>query len=305
MFVLYIVIKGKTTRNISIMQINKREKSPIKSRILQYLEYKGISEYVFYKESGVARSTLKQDTGISEDNITKFLDYARDISPLWILTGKGQMLIDNKEDINPFSENNKKNISSENVRPSDPFQMSVQDSEMSVQSVHPTEKNETIYFDNSIQLHSPVLKPFPAVFDKRLERQQVPLYDMDASAGIVPILDGSSTPIDYISIPDLPKCDGAVNVRGDSMYPLIKSGDIVLFKNINDFNYIIWGEMYLVSFCHDEEEFCVIKYVQKSEKSNKIKLVSYNEHHNSIEIYRDEIRALAIIKASIRYNTMM
>ena len=40
--------------------------------------------------------------------------------------------------------------------------------------------------------------------------------------------------LDYISIPRLPKCDGAVYVTGDSMYPLLKSGDIVLYKEVSD-----------------------------------------------------------------------
>lgn len=169
----------------------------------------------------------------------------------------------------------------------------------------PKEKDDNIYFDSFTQVVPPTLQPMSTILDRRLERQQVPLYDIDASAGIVPILDGLSTPVDYISIPNLPKCDGAVSVRGDSMYPLLKSGDIVLFKSIHDFDCIMWGEMYLIVFRHDDEEFCVVKYVQRCEKQTKIKLVSYNEHHNPIEIFREEIRALAIIKASIRFNTIM
>lgn len=43
----------------------------------------------------------------------------------------------------------------------------------------------------------------------------------------------SQTPIDYIHIPNLPRCDGAIYVVGDSMYPLLKSGDIVLYKQVS------------------------------------------------------------------------
>ncbi len=63
----------------------------------------------------------------------------------------------------------------------------------------------------------------------------------------------------YISLPDLPACDGAVYVRGDSMYPLLKSGDIVLYKQVHDMQYgIFWGEMYLISANVDGDEFVTI-----------------------------------------------
>lgn len=69
-----------------------QEKSPIKQRILYYLDYKNVSKYEFYKKSGVTRGVLDQNTGISEDSITKFIVYAQDISLIWLMTGEGDML---------------------------------------------------------------------------------------------------------------------------------------------------------------------------------------------------------------------
>lgn len=80
------------------MQINKQEKSPIKQRILQYIDYKGVSKYKFYKESGITRGILDQSTGLSEDTLVKFLDYAREISYKWLLFGTGEMLYDQDGD---------------------------------------------------------------------------------------------------------------------------------------------------------------------------------------------------------------
>lgn len=79
------------------MQEIKQEKSPIKQRILQYLERKGISRYVFYKESGVSRGILSQDNGLTEDNLTRFLAYSPDVNTEWLILGKGSMLKDNKD----------------------------------------------------------------------------------------------------------------------------------------------------------------------------------------------------------------
>lgn len=45
----------------------------------------------------------------------------------------------------------------------------------------------------------------------------------------------------------IPKCDGGLRIVGDSMYPLLKSGDIVFYKQVHDIMHsIIWGEMYLI-----------------------------------------------------------
>ncbi|GCB33387.1 hypothetical protein KGMB02408_03320 [Bacteroides faecalis] len=42
-----------------------------------------------------------------------------------------------------------------------------------------------------------------------------------------------------IQIPKISFCDGAIYVNGDSMYPILKSGDIVEFKEISSFNHLI------------------------------------------------------------------
>lgn len=74
------------------MQENKQEKSPIKQKILHYLNKKGITPYEFYKNSGVTRGILQQNNGISEENIARFLAYAKDVNIEWLLTGTGSML---------------------------------------------------------------------------------------------------------------------------------------------------------------------------------------------------------------------
>ena len=136
--------------------------------------------------------------------------------------------------------------------------------------------------------------------------QSVPLYSIEATAGLVPLFEqqSSHTPMNYIHIPNLPKCDGAIYVAGDSMYPLLKSGDIVLYKQLHDLNDIFWGDMYLLSIDIDGEEYVTVKYVQRSEKSGCIRLVSQNPHHADKDIEVSRVRALALVKASISMNSM-
>ena len=66
--------------------------SPIKKRILQYIDNQGLTKYKFYQDSGITRGVLDKDSGITEDNIAKFIAYAPDVNLSWLLTGEGEML---------------------------------------------------------------------------------------------------------------------------------------------------------------------------------------------------------------------
>ena len=90
------------------------------------------------------------------------------------------------------------------------------------------------------------------------------------------------------------------------MYPLLKSGDIVALKIINIAD-IVFGEMHYVEYWgHDfDTEFKVVKYVKKSEKGDDfVQLVSYNQHHEPKDINIKQLKTVAIVNASIRYNRL-
>lgn len=142
--------------------------------------------------------------------------------------------------------------------------------------------------------------------EKKFDQQEVSLYDITAAANLRTLFDNKRQNIlGTISIPNMPKCDGAVYVNGDSMYPLLKSGDIVAYKEVNDFKNVIYGEMYLVSFMLGEDDFLAVKYINRSEIDGCIKLVSYNTHHEPKDILLCNVRAMALVKLSIRKNTMI
>ncbi len=137
-------------------------------------------------------------------------------------------------------------------------------------------------------------------------KQDIPLFELDTSAGLSTLFtnQNQNIPLDSISIPNAPKCDGATFVRGDSMYPLLKSGDIVCYRNIYDINNIIYGEMYILYIESNGDERLVVKYVQKSDKGdNYFTLASENRYHAAIDVLRTDVKTMAIVKASIRYNS--
>lgn len=139
-----------------------------------------------------------------------------------------------------------------------------------------------------------------------MDDRSVTLYDISAAANLKTMLeDRPQYALGKIQIPSIPQCDGAIYVSGDSMYPILKSGDIVGFKSISDFSNVIYGEMYLISFDRGGDEYLAVKYINRSESTDCLKLVSYNTHHEPMDLPFEAINAMAIVKFSIRKNMMM
>lgn len=228
----------------------------IKERIIELIEFKGIKKGDFYEKIGMTSASFRgkaKETPINSNAIENILSELPDINPIWLLTGNGSMLKENKDiDTNPVASFRK-----------------------TVDAVH--------------------------------EIQRVPLFNLEATMGLIPLMDNNGLDneaiIDYLSIPNLASCDGAIYATGDSMYPLLKSGDIIAYKKIN-LDSIFWGEMYILAIYIDEQNtYKTIKFVQKSELGDDhVKLVSQNQHHQPMDILRNKIAAIALIRASIRIH---
>ena len=109
-----------------------------------------------------------------------------------------------------------------------------------------------------------------------------------------------------ISIPNMPKCDGAVKVIGDSMYPLLKSGDIIAYREVHNIEAIQWGEIYILQTEYEGDISVVVKYVKKSELgSDHVLLVSYNKEHDPKDIEIKNITAIARVILCIRQMSMI
>ena len=142
--------------------------------------------------------------------------------------------------------------------------------------------------------------------DRAVDNQEVPLYDYNASAGLLAIFnDHNLEPTDFLRIPNLPPVDGAIYVRGESMSPLLKSGDIVMYKKKGlSIDSIFWGEIYLLSFVSDGDTYTAVKYIQKADDPEKVRLVSFNPAFAPKDIPMSSITALALVKASLTFHTM-
>ena len=69
----------------------------IVERIVYYLKQKGISITTFEKEAGLGHATLlkahKTGGAIGSDKLEKIISVCKDLSPTWLLTGEGEMLL--------------------------------------------------------------------------------------------------------------------------------------------------------------------------------------------------------------------
>lgn len=134
----------------------------------------------------------------------------------------------------------------------------------------------------------------------------IPLYNLDTNGGLKNIVHKKSENTfisGFIKIPSLSDCDGAIYIKGESMLPLLKNGDIVIFKNASIDN-IFWGELYIIEIALSEDSnLTFVKHIQKSSLGNNyIKLVSTNPMFEPKDVCLDTINAIGMIRASIRYH---
>lgn len=70
--------------------------SAIKRRMIELVEYQGISKRHFYRNTGISNGILDKKGGVSEDNIERFLSTYGEINAEWLLRGEGPMITDEK-----------------------------------------------------------------------------------------------------------------------------------------------------------------------------------------------------------------
>lgn len=254
--------------------------SKIKRRILEYLKIKGISKASFYEVTGIAASNFKGAGAHSEiggDKIAKILTIYDDLNADWLITGRGKTLLT-------------KTAAEENIF--------VTKTPEKVINSHDT------YFDNQNDTF-PKLQNRLSNKDVMITEQQVPVYESVTLQSLESLFSNSLKPNSYLSLPNLPKCDGAVRMWGDTMSPELQSGDLLVYKKVKDLrNGLFLGQIYLLSVELDGEEYIMVQYVEQSDIHESVKLVSKNERYPAKDVPLDSIKALAMIKASVRYRAI-
>lgn len=119
---------------------------------------------------------------------------------------------------------------------------------------------------------------------------------VNGSMGGVQFLDDPDESFADIVIPGFSDCEFAINVYGDSMHPIIKSGQIVLLMSWRE-RFIEWGRIYLVV---TKSGYRTIKYLKPSKNEGYVVCESENKENSpAFEIEKEEILRLFLVKGWI------
>jgi len=306
------------------MQNKIYDLSTVKGRLELYLDFKHISKTAFGKSIGVSSSYVSAiRKSMDIDKIMRISEIYPDLDINWLLYGTGTMIKAPYERIRHiFIEEGTTEISFiENAHEDNIYLGPYQNAQTQLaepvgleQWVSAVLKRFPLYSKEWILYgiepmkigDSEPIKTFGFKPSKEESEIKIPLFEITATAGFSALYhDFSSFASEYITIPNLPPVDGAIYARGDSMSPLIASGDIVIFKKVDLIpENILWGHIYIVSYAVDGDDYTVLKYIRQSQREGYIRLESFNSRFDPQDIPASSITALALVKASITFHTI-
>lgn len=133
------------------------------------------------------------------------------------------------------------------------------------------------------------------------EPKGAPVYDIDATAGAVPIssMFTNENILGYIDLPQINPTNPIVRVTGDSMQPRIPHGSYISIRQINDPSVIVWGATYLVQL----EDYRLVKVLKPCPDDPKsVLLHSENANYDDMRVSRDSIERLFLVETVFNYD---
>ena len=128
------------------------------------------------------------------------------------------------------------------------------------------------------------------------KRKGALIYDIDATCGLSgrDIEFTDEKVIGSIDAPEINSDSKIIFATGDSMLPLIASGDRVVIRKIESWDYLNYGQVYLII----TNEYRLIKRVRRHPKDadNLILLRSENPDYDDIDLPKREIIHLFIVE---------
>jgi len=246
-------------------------------RVLQFIEYKGISKRVFYANTGLSNGFLDKSSNIGSDKLEKIISAYPDLSLLFVVTGNGSML------------------NGAYSAPAD-----AEAAYLGVNEPEPRYGNRTVSKSDKAAIANPdysgqkiILTPQYITVDSGGE-ENILHVSARAAAGY---LRGYADPIYLGTLPSfrLPGLTDATyrsfTVDGDSMYPTLKSGQMVIGRWVEKLDYIREDRVHILVTKSDG--IVIKRLLNRVEQYNKIiaKSDATNDRglYKNIEIDPDDI----------------
>ena len=294
----------------------------VKQRIMEFINFKKISQRKFERTAGLSNGYLIQLRQTpSVDKISMILSAYPEINKTWLLSGDGNMLNDNDaghREVNPEIGSRFKEISDKlfggdlnrmamatYIRASDLRKIICDNDEPAYADVlrvaQMTSPNK-INIDWLITGQGEMLKSDKPTAIVNYEHRGAPYYNVDFIGGFDLVMnDQTANPDYYIDFPPYNK-QGVVwcNVTGHSMEPEIYHGDMIALKDTNETNpnYLPFGEVYALV----TDNYRTIKRLSKSDKEGFIRLVPTNPapEYASQDIPVSHIRKIYQVLVSVK-----
>lgn len=286
------------------MQERLQKISPTKQRILQFVDTLGISKRDFYAATGISRGTLESSTGITEDTIAKVFATYPDLSPMWVVLGKGEMLnnqnpgekscnLNCNPNCNPTEEKTEKSILGLDLGTSS-LGLAVVNTPPSSSVCEPD-----IEYGRKVSVKlSKEQTRIPELLTEQT-RTSVPFYNLPVSAGQLAVLESEifhqTEPDGFVELSVFEGCEAVFPITGISMEPIISSGDWIGIKTIDNLShsweFLQTGAIYLII----TREERMIKFIEKA--SDEDFIVCKSPNYSPFKIFKGDILKLYRVRA--------
>ena len=286
------------------MQEKLQKISPTKQRILQFVDTLGISKRDFYAATGISRGTLESSTGITEDTIAKVFATYPDLSPMWVVLGKGEMLnnqnpgekscnLNCNPNCNPTEEKTEKSILG--------LDLGTSSLGLAVVNTPPSSSVCEPDIEYGRKVSVKLSKEQTRIQELLTEqtRTSVPFYNLPVSAGQLAVLESEifhqTEPDGFVELSVFEGCEAVFPITGISMEPIISSGDWIGIKTIDNLShsweFLQTGAIYLII----TREERMIKFIEKA--SDEDFIVCKSPNYSPFKIFKGDILKLYRVRA--------
>ena len=246
------------------------KKITIKDKILSFIAEKGIKKSEFFDATGIQPSNFKGKNLESQpggDMLVKILSIYPDLSADWLLRDQGDMM---------------KTNSITNIGRND------------VQRTCGNKGKDNIVFNHKKERKTTI----PEMLPTTNPNEGIPLIPYSAMAGA---LTAEQTVLEHecerYIVPAFKGADFLMPVKGDSMHPTYRSGDIVACQRVPMTDiFFQWNKPYVL----DTNQGPLIKRIKPGHDTQHVLIISDNEDYNPFELPYEDIYAVALVIGLIR-----